>query len=367
MGSHLFCFVEDLKRKPQGKAYFHQFTESAAAIEMPKTGLNSFEIPKTLLSRHYMSALCISTSCYAVLVAVVQMLMLHPEDGMLQCRRSSSLSPSHSRAMVAAHAVALGCTLSSLLTNTVGSFGNFYNLEKSTNYRNYRNNVNAVIISIINLNAILGISQGLSLFQADDINRYCVDHFGFKSPLLQWAEWQISVPFMIYLIITLDITKTELTFLDNVSIVLSFVCILSACSLNWRIITHGHAYILALSTITMIICLTYTVLSAYHKYAKTLKSSAEFGVTLFKNVDSKIAKSRLICALYLATSFFSFPAAYFLAIFNFLSPDFVLILTQYLNFLAKICLSVMVLRAHMSVLDPNAYDLEIQERINDAR
>ena len=323
-----------------------------------------YDPPQTLLSTHYVTACTMATSTFALLLAAFYALQNPQDGGAPFC--SSTLPPWHERSMITAHTISFGCTICSTLINIFNLFGEKGALQDNVDYKK---NVNSVVMTIITINGILGMSQGLSFFHLNGAEKsYCIDAFGFKSPLIQWAEWQISVPLMMYLIITLDTRKTQFSFEDYAIIILSYLCILLAFSLNWNIVARGHGIILALSSICMFASILMLVASSRRKYNNAIHSSIDYSDRrLFKALEMHIAMTSYYSSLFIALSFTLFPLVYYLAIFKICAPDVITIVIQYLNFVVKICFSVILFRGHMSILDPNTYDLEIQRRCNDAR
>lgn len=213
------------------------------------------------------------------------------------------------------------------------------------------------------LSATSGFLQFIDYFETT-----CEDQYGVQSPVLQWIEWQISVPLMFYLNIILDDRKDSISLNDAFVIFCAWASISSCWALNFSFAPEISVLFISSSTVFMGVSLTLNVYLARETYVsvKSLVDGTEKKCALelayLNNVRRKYNAS-----IFLLEFFPVFAIIYFAGLLMYIDKETVLILFLFFNFAAKLMFSLYVMDAHHDILDPSSYALLVEEKANASR
>ena len=213
------------------------------------------------------------------------------------------------------------------------------------------------------------ISSCSQLIQYIDLfETTCIDIFGVQSPVIQWAEWMVSVPLMFYLTITLDGKKKEFNLSDYLILVCSFFGIAFLFLLNFNFSETVSLFMICLAVLSMGSALTLNFYMTWSEmktsFDDNLKSAR---VDPYEIMCLSILKRKYIASLYLVCMFPVFPLVYFAGIQGFLNKEDSIAITLALNFISKTLYSILVSEAHSEILDSKVFQLIAEKRANDAR
>lgn len=190
-----------------------------------------------------------------------------------------------------------------------------------------------------------------------------------KSHIGQWAEWQVSVPFMFYLGITLDCNKTFLSIADYAILVFSWGGIFGVFVTVWGLQSHWTAFSLLLAILSMGLALGLLYSSALESVRiatdDTIRQRGNLSPSQF--IQLRVAKRKLVAATYLMIVLPIYPIFYFMGVFGIISKDFCSVIMVILNFVGKLMYSVAVMDAQTELLDPNSFHLMVEKRANESR
>jgi len=304
--------------------------------------------PSTLLSKYYRTTCLISIAGYCSLLLVFS--YFHDE----KCSRKFCNSEPFPEWMNIFHAVSFGATGGTcVLHGTRTLFGNVKGP-----------NIKSAFVTMFIISLISASSQALQFSRF--FTNTCEDVFGVRSPLVQWAEWQVSVPMMFFLNVSLDTTKSSLSYWDFIVIFTSYTGIGFTFIINLGFDFHTSVMFLCAAVLSMFVSLSLNVYLALVDLRKISSSSA---TSVSYDIISKeaLAARKFSCSVYLAVIFPIFPAVYFAGLANVITKDMSTLITLILNFFAKILFSTFVMDSHLEVIDPNMYRLVAEKRSNEAR
>ena len=190
----------------------------------------------------------------------------------------------------------------------------------------------------------------------------CVDILGIKSFLVQWAEWQVSVPLMLYMNITLDKQKQALSGTDWAILLCAGFTISLAFSSNLGLGNELSLLFIFGSCLCLFLCLTLNLNEAWKQL--TIHSNS---VGSINYAIRNIASQKLVCSIYLVLAFPLFPLIYFAAVYDVISKDSAVVLTTYTSILVKLMFLNCVIGYHVEMLDPKMFDLALERLSSDSR
>jgi len=168
-------------------------------------------------------------------------------------------------------------------------------------YRKTINSVSAYIVALL-IMSISFSSEIINLLKLFDNS--CPDAFGVWSPRVQWCEWQVTVPIMLYLCLTLDVKKFKLSSEDMLILFLAWFSIFSAYVVSWRLPREVSFVMITFAWVSMTIIIPLNVYRAFQSYVTSTATPAQTPEDL---IDVAVSNKRLTCALYLAGFFPFFP------------------------------------------------------------
>lgn len=198
------------------------------------------------------------------------------------------------------------------------------------------------------------------IMMTGNFDSVCEDPFGVKSPIIQISEWQITVPLMLYLTLTLDTNKKKLTSRDYTILLCGYfgvMCGFLPILLSWQM----GVYALIVAACAVPYALIMNVVDAYSSYAKTIAigmaSPSEY-------VAFTISRRRLETSIYLLIICLFFPATFFSRAFGLVGSNFVFAAFAILNFWSKNLFAMFLMEGHLEVLDPSVYQLLAEKAAN---
>lgn len=198
----------------------------------------------------------------------------------------------------------------------------------SSSKANLHNTMSAYIVAF----AIMIISFSSELIMTSGhFSTVCEDSFGVRSPIIQIAEWQITVPLMIYLTLTLDTKKDKLAAIDYLILAATYIGIIAAfvpilCNRNLSILSLGTSVVAIQYSLTM------NVRGAYNAMIRDSLVGMESPESYLSHT---ISVRRLHCAVYLYVICLFFPLVFFSRVFGLISNNLVFSALAILNFISK--------------------------------
>ena len=208
---------------------------------------------------------------------------------------------------------------------------------------------------------IMSISfMGEVIMMTGNFDSICEDPFGVKSAVIQIAEWQTTVPMMLYLCLSLDTTKSTLGLRDYSILLAGYVGVLSGFMpilLSWQM----GVCALILSVVLVIYALVMNVVNGYYAYL----SSVERGISNpVDYVCFAISRRRLQCSIYLFGICLFFPVTFFSRVFVIIDTPTMFTIFSVLNFISKNLFAILLMEGHLEVLDPAMYQLLAEKTAN---
>ncbi len=236
----------------------------------------------------------------------------------------------------------------------------------------FESNTHAASATLLVIVFINAISQTASLFNL--FGGICEDAMGTISPVVQWAEWQVNVPLLFYLTITLDSSKKALTVQDIFIIICSWLGIFAAAvTVDSRLSLRSYTICIGVSVVSVFIALFLLVSSSYSAYVNEKKSQvveSNKSIDIYKDLKKlrlSILKRKLECSIYLTFSFPIFPVIYFAGVFKLITVDQQFCGTLIVSYLVKQMYSYILTDSHFEILDSRTYDLRIEQSANESR
>lgn len=264
--------------------------------------------------------------------------------------------------------IVLGAALQSLLVQTVELMGSLLpsamgwnRIASSSLLQCHKNRVSALSLST-GLSTINTLAQALSHRRGGLV--LCEDGFGLRTMLFQWTEWLTTVPLMLYMIFTLDSSKTSLSNLELAGIVSITFSILFGFMSSWDISNarRGESgwflspvfLILSVGTMAFVYYVLFDVYERNLRDDKHLclqKGSGEFEYEL-DDVIVRTRKQQRYGIVYLVVILTFFPATFFLGWIGYLEQEVFLCVISFLGFLAKHLLVRYFGSYHIEMVDP---------------
>jgi hypothetical protein len=249
-----------------------------------------------------------------------------------------------------------------------------------------RSHMFSLYATAMTVNVIAGTSSYMTYMY--DWGGICKDYFGVVSPAAQWPEWITTVPFLVYITISIDTQKRSLVCSDYVVIFGMAVCIGMGWALQlrlpgeWSAATLILANLAILSTIFLVhraqgdtgrtsSSLRSTRLRLPFQVYDTLPTSSEVlpeDVSVFteraaKEISTEVRIKTLSYLLFVV--FPLFPVIYIAALVGLLDYNWTYIGFQFAGLVAKLLFTALAVRSHSNVLDEivKLLELEIQPMI----
>jgi signal transduction histidine kinase len=256
-----------------------------------------------------------------------------------------------------------------------------------TNFNGISSNGTAIITISFLITFLMASQQLLNLIFSPVI---CIDAFGLITPLLQWFEWMISVPLMIYMSLTLDPFKVELSLEDLIILILTEMSIFVSFMTTWGIGINYSIICIAVGTVSMICSLHMLVLQSYRTHAlavldsttsvsnngklsmgsnmiETQVSQNKLQSTTVESIYVKLASRKLYSSVYLCAVLPLFPVVFYAGWTDVLQKMDVFAIVIVMNFLAKHCFALVLTDFQLEMMDPNKLALKMEKAANESR
>lgn len=242
----------------------------------------------------------------------------------------------------------------------------------------------SVYATAMTVNVIAGTSSYMTYMY--DWGGLCKDYFGVVSPAAQWPEWITTVPFLVYITISIDTQKRSLVCSDYVVIFGMALCIAMGWALqlqlpgDWSAATLIFANLTILSTIFLVhraqgdpdrampslgsTMLPFQVYESLPTSSETLPEDVSvYTERAAKEISTEVRMKTLSYLLFVV--FPLFPVIYIAALVGLLDYNWTYIGFQFAGLVAKLLFTALAVRSHSNVLDEivKLLELEIQPMI----
>ena len=200
------------------------------------------------------------------------------------------------------------------------------------------------------------------------IDRTCKDPFNVKITMMQWIEWQITVPLIFYIMITLDSQKQALVLIDYSIIGFATLCIFFPFISNFGYSLHAASILLVLSCVSMVIAFILLLWQSKAGYDASVT-----GTKLVENLSysdmfiMNIAQRKYNCSILMCFMFQLFPLIYFLDYVHIVNSDYKHAALICLSYFAKSFFCTFIVDFHMDLMDPNTHIVNYEKRANESR
>ncbi len=236
----------------------------------------------------------------------------------------------------------------------------FYTALKDYNSNYLSIYMSSMVIMFINFSAeYLNISQ--------NVNLQCTDVNGVTIPVIFAVEWHITVPAMIYLILSLDSEKLNLSVADHKVLIAGVYTIIGSilCNLVTSKIVGG------MLIGSSIISLSYLIYNLLNDTQNRLKHyTAQRDLSLLdpqQYVQVSLLARQQECAYLIAFLLPVFGSIYILQYSQIISVETSHLLLHFANVLSKVGLNIFLCEAHLEMLNPREYNLITEKKANDVK
>ena len=118
------------------------------------------------------------------------------------------------------------------------------------------------------LATLLGVQFSCHLVTILGFDRVCKDPFDVKITMMQWIEWQVTVPLIIYILITFDLQKQSIDIYDVTMLILSALTIFLPFMNNFGVTFKFATFNIFLSSISIVISLSLLLRQSNQSYEK---------------------------------------------------------------------------------------------------
>jgi hypothetical protein len=179
--------------------------------------------------------------------------------------------------------------------------------------------------------------------------------------LIDMAEWQVSVPLMIYLNLTLDTKKSSFSLFDLSIVASSYFSIFFGFILAPMFDFKIASLCIIGASFLMIFSVTSTMIQAYTARLQYFSESVnETDVSEF--LGYLVSEKRFSSCLWICLIFPLYPAVYFSRAGNLIDHTTTSILFATLNFVSKCVYILILMEGHLDVLDSGTRDLLAQKK-----
>jgi hypothetical protein len=232
-------------------------------------------------------------------------------------------------------------------------------------YNNTGANSKYVLLTLATLLTFQLIGHLATILGIDSV---CKDPFNVKITMMQWVEWQITVPLIFYILITLDSQKQALYVIDYSIIALSGLCIYFPFSNNFGVSLEIASINIGLSFLSLLIAFSLLLWQSKVGY-----DASTPGVKLVDNLSYQeiftrnVALRKLNCTMLMCFLFQTFPFVYFLDRFDIIGSEYQTVAITTFSYLVKSFFCTSIVDFHMDLMDPNAHILNYEKQANEAR
>jgi class 3 adenylate cyclase len=201
----------------------------------------------------------------------------------------------------------------------------------------------AMVVMLINFSGeVLHIS---GLFSG-----VCEDSFGVRSPLIEMAEWQVTVPLMVFLSLTLDTKKKSLTFQDWSILCCSYLSIVFGLVVPPMVSFKIAVVSISMSCLTMFFVLVSIFVLSVRAHAEFCRSDVD-ATSISQYLGFLVARKRLNSCIWIVLIFPLFPVVYFSRVCTIIDHDQTTFAFAVLNFVSKSLFIVILMEGHLDFVD----------------
>lgn len=232
-------------------------------------------------------------------------------------------------------------------------------------YTNTGVNSKYVLLTLATLLTFQLIGHFATIYGIDSV---CKDPFNVKITLMQWIEWQITVPLIFYILITLDSQKQALYLIDYTIIGCSASCIFFPFYNNFGVSVDIANINIGLSFFSLLMAFSLLLWQSKASY-----DASTPGVKLVDNLSYQeiftrnVALRKYNCTLLMCFLFQIFPFFYFLDRFDLISSEYQNVIITSVSYLVKSLFCTSIVDFHMDLMDPNVHVLNYEKQANEAR
>lgn len=186
------------------------------------------------------------------------------------------------------------------------------------------------------------------------------------TPAVIWPEWSISVPLLIFIIVSID-DKPYLSYDDVLAVISLHLCIVCGALLQYTNSVILSAGLLVFSCLFFLPC-PFLV----------WKSSRELNAVLKMSMESEakrgsfqrrilLASRKATLSMCVGLLFPAFPCLYFLRLQGVLNDDLFLVLTMFASGFTKLCFASLCMDAHLEVSHPAFALIDAENFANTSR
>ena len=181
----------------------------------------------------------------------------------------------------------------------------------------------------------------------------CVDYFNVVTPASQWPEWIASVPFLVYISLSIDSRSKYLKKKELFVIFSMMLCIVFGFLMQLKLSGYASAVILIVSNLSIFATILMVHRDSVHS-EKDNKDQAFLKVSAstekeFNRISNAVKMRSLTYLLFFV--FPIFPFIYILAMTEFLGQNGTLIAYQIAGLISKLMFAALAIRSHHSVID----------------
>jgi signal transduction histidine kinase/DNA-binding NarL/FixJ family response regulator len=228
------------------------------------------------------------------------------------------------------------------------------------------------IEAIILMNcAVTFISVSLPVISIFFESTFCIDGLGLLTPLLQWFEWIVSVPLLMYISVTIDPHKNVLQAQDRIVLGCTTMSMVVAFVASWGLSRSNAIFCYIMSSVLLAIALYLAFYDSLRSYNLSLnniqkQSRASVDFTLSETL-LKLTKMRLNATIAICINFTMFPTIFLLGWRHFLKTSHVLAIISCLDLCSKQIIILALSDYYVSNMDPRQIALIAEKAANDAR
>ena len=197
--------------------------------------------------------------------------------------------------------------------------------------------------------------------------------------MFQWLEWISSVPFMIYLLFTLDVNKTRLTGRETLAILCSGLALVCGFMSTWAVSVEKRgssgwnmSSVCLVAGFCFMCVVFYEFFEKYREgYSETNASPLETGsfeqVYELRSIMQRTRKQQIQGVVYLVLTLPLFPLCFALAWAGIISQETFLVVICAMSFLAKHVFATNLETLHLEMLDPAAFIIKREQDGTESR
>jgi signal transduction histidine kinase/CheY-like chemotaxis protein len=190
--------------------------------------------------------------------------------------------------------------------------------------------------------------------------------FSVPTPAVIWPEWSISVPLLIFIIVSID-DKPFLSYDDVLAVISLHLCIVCGALLQYTTSTVISTGLLVFSCLFFLPCL-------FLMWKSSCELNALLKMSMASEAKRGLFQRRILLASRKATLsmcvgllFPAFPVLYFLRFQGLLNDDLFLVLTMFASGFTKLCFASLCMDAHLEVSHPAFALIDAENFANTSR